>query len=149
MTLHNYLLFVSASSRRAGTRPDMAYMLPMRRPRRRAVCSPRWLQLGSLRTFDGRVGPLGPAGQLINRLYGRQMVGRGISFISASHDPEVARGKSSFPAARRRPQWTDHPVAGVLSDVLNPRLLCSSWHSCRSFVDAHGPHPTLQILLLG
>lgn len=155
MTLHNYLLFVSACiALGLVPGPDMAYML--------ARCVAQGRQAGILAALGFNLGGfvhltaavLGLSAVLassstaftaVKWLGAGYLIYLGIGAIRNSRQAQVAilDGAPAGPGGKTI-LWQ-----AFLSDVLNPKVALFFLAFVPQFVDTHAPHPTLQILLLG
>ena len=154
MTLHSYLLFVLASiALDLVPGPDMAYML--------ARCIAQGRRAGMLAAFGFNLGGyvhvtaavLGLSALLasssmaftvVKWLGAVYLICLGIGAIRSSRGQPLAPGGAPAGPSGRTILWQ-----AFLSDVLNPKVALFFLAFVPQFVDAKGPHPTLQILLLG
>jgi len=154
MTLHNYLLFVSACIALALVPgPDMAYMLArcVAQGRRAGMLAAVGFNLGGFVHLTAAV--LGLSALLASSSIGftvvkwlgaAYLVYLGIATIRSRQGQIVIPGSTPAGPSGRTILWQ-----AFLSDVLNPKVALFFLAFVPQFVDAHGPHPTLQILLLG
>jgi threonine/homoserine/homoserine lactone efflux protein len=153
VTLHNYLLFVFASILLVLVPgPDMAYMLArcIAQGRKAGILAALGFNLGGYVHLTAAVLGLSAvlasssvafsvvkwlgAAYLVYLGIGALRSRQGLSAISDSTPGR--RGKTIF--------WQ-----AFLSDVLNPKVALFFLAFVPQFVDVKGPHPSLQILLLG
>jgi threonine/homoserine/homoserine lactone efflux protein len=154
VTLHNYLLFVFASILLVLVPgPDMAYMLArcIAQGRRAGILAALGFNLGGYVHLTAAVLGLSAilasssvAFTVVKWLGAAYLVYLGISALrSQQGQPVVA--DSTFPSRGGKTiLWQ-----AFISDVLNPKVALFFLAFVPQFVDARGPHPTLQILLLG
>jgi threonine/homoserine/homoserine lactone efflux protein len=154
MTLHSYLLFAGASVVLAIVPgPDMIYMLG------RCVAQGRKAGLMAAIGFN-----LGGYAHLTAAVLGLSVViatsvvaFTAVKWLGAGY--LVYLGITTLRGRNRRINLNTHKAASAaaktilwqvfLSDVLNPKVALFFISLLPQFVDPKGPHPTLQILLLG
>ena len=154
MTLHSYLLFAGASVVLAIVPgPDMIYMLG------RCVAQGRKAGLMAAIGFN-----LGGYAHLTAAILGLSVViatsivaFTAVKWLGAGY--LVYLGITTLRGRNRRINLNTHKAASpaaktilwqaFLSDVLNPKVALFFISLLPQFVDPKGPHPTLQILLLG
>lgn len=154
MTLHNYLLFVSACIALALVPgPDMAYMLArcVAQGRRAGVLAALGFNLGGFVHLTAAVLGLSAllasssiAFTAVKWLGAGYLIYLGIAAIRSGQQALVIPGTPQSGPSGRTILWQ-----AFLSDVLNPKVALFFLAFVPQFVDAHGPHPTLQILFLG
>jgi threonine/homoserine/homoserine lactone efflux protein len=153
VTLHSYLLFVLASFALAlMPGPDMAYMLArcIAQGRRAGILAALGFDLGGYVHLTAAVLGLSTilatsslAFSVVKWLGAGYLVYLGLSAIWTNQGPLTINPGSS-PRDGRTILWQ-----AFLSDALNPKVAMFFLAFLPQFVDAKGPHPTLQIILLG
>lgn len=154
MTLHSYLLFVLASiALDLVPGPDMAYMLArcIAQGRRAGILAAFGFNLGGYVHVTAAVLGLSAllasssmAFTVVKWLGAVYLICLGIGAIRSSRGQALAPGDAPAGPSGRTILWQ-----AFLSDVLNPKVALFFLAFVPQFVDAKGPHPTLQILLLG
>jgi len=154
VTLHSYLLFVLASiALDLVPGPDMAYMLArcIAQGRRAGILAAFGFNLGGYVHVTAAVLGLSAllasssmAFTVVKWLGAVYLICLGIGAIRSSRGQALAPGDAPAGPSGRTILWQ-----AFLSDVLNPKVALFFLAFVPQFVDAKGPHPTLQILLLG
>jgi threonine/homoserine/homoserine lactone efflux protein len=154
VTLHNYLLFVFASILLVLVPgPDMAYMLArcIAQGRRAGILAALGFNLGGYVHSTAAVLGLSAilasssvAFTVVKWLGAAYLVYLGISALRSQQGQPVVADSTFLSRGGKTILWQ-----AFLSDVLNPKVALFFLAFVPQFVDARGPHPTLQILLLG
>jgi threonine/homoserine/homoserine lactone efflux protein len=154
VTLHSYLLFVFASILLVLVPgPDMAYMLArcIAQGRRAGMLAALGFNLGGYVHLTAAVLGLSAilassssAFAVVKWLGAAYLVYLGIGAIRSQQGQPVIADSTLPGRAGKTILWQ-----AFLSDVLNPKGALFFLAFVPQFVDASGPHPTLQILLLG
>jgi threonine/homoserine/homoserine lactone efflux protein len=153
VTPHSYLLFVFASFVLVLVPgPDMAYMLArcIAQGRRAGVLAALGFNLGGFVHLTAAVLGLSTilatsafAFSVVKWLGAAYLIYLGLGAIWGNQGPLVINANATLRDGRTI-LWQ-----AFLSDALNPKVAMFFLALLPQFVDAKGPHPTLQILLLG
>lgn len=154
VTLHNYLLFISACIALALIPgPDMAYMLArcIAQGRRAGVLAAVGFNLGGFvhvtaaaLGLSALLASSSVAFGVLKWLGALYLIYLGISAIRSGAVPIPEPGAISAGPKGRTILWQ-----AFLSDALNPKVALFFVAFVPQFVDPQAPHPALQILLLG
>lgn len=154
MTLHSYFLFAGASVVLALVPgPDMIYMLGrcVAQGRKAGLMAAIGFNLGGYAHLTAAVLGLSAviatsvvAFTVVKWLGACYLIYLGISTLRSKAGRIVLDTQRTLGGNARTILWQ-----AFLSDVLNPKVAMFFLALLPQFVDAKGPHPTLQILLLG
>jgi threonine/homoserine/homoserine lactone efflux protein len=154
MTLHSYFLFAGASVVLALVPgPDMIYMLGrcVAQGRKAGFMAAIGFNLGGYAHLTAAVLGLSAviatsvvAFTVVKWLGACYLIYLGISTLRSKAGPIVLDTQRTLGRNARTILWQ-----AFLSDVLNPKVAMFFLALLPQFVDAKGPHPTLQILRLG
>jgi threonine/homoserine/homoserine lactone efflux protein len=154
MTLHNYLLFVGACIVLViAPGPDMVYMLSrcIAQGKKAGLMAALGFNLGGYAHLTAAVLGLSAvlatsslAFTAIKWLGAGYLIYLGVVALLSKAGPLTLTTKGLTHRSARRILWQ-----AFLSDVLNPKVAMFFLALLPQFVNIKGPHPTLQILLLG
>lgn len=154
MTVHSYLLFVLASIVLVLVPgPDMIYMLArcIAQGRRAGVLAALGFNLGAYVHLSAAVAGLSAvlltssvAFAVVKWVGAGYLMYLGIRLLCSRQGPLVVCAGSRAKLDGRTILWQ-----AFVSDVLNPKVAMFYLSLLPQFVEAKGPHPTLQIVLLG
>ncbi len=154
MTLHNYLLFLSASLVLVLIPgPDMIYMLSrcIAQGRKAGVMAAIGFNLGGYVHLTAAVLGLSAilaaspmAFSAVRWIGAAYLVYLGIRTLLSKSGPLTLDTNTAYMRTSRTILWQ-----AFLSDVLNPKVAMFFLALLPQFVDPHSAHPSLQIILLG